>query len=146
MSKNHQLKSRNRNFKISFGLGTVIKDLHLNIQVSSTENTLTHRLLSDTDYKTEYTKKSVLFKDDLKKFLQYVNLKFQLTILTETYSNFDKQSLRLTDPATEEVILTVPLNQANHVAGPHGLWKVAIFTKDQFDATYNIKVNQYQLL
>ncbi|MVM93234.1 polysaccharide biosynthesis tyrosine autokinase, partial [Acinetobacter baumannii] len=40
---------------------------------------------------------------------------------------------------TEEVILTVPLNQANHVAGPHGLWKVAIFTKDQFDATYNIK-------
>ncbi|MFX9228036.1 tyrosine protein kinase, partial [Acinetobacter baumannii] len=53
--------------------------------------------------------------------------------------NFDKQSLRLTDPDTEEVILTVPLNQANHVAGPHGLWKVAIFTKDQFDATYNIK-------
>ncbi|MCY3284902.1 hypothetical protein ECD93_06490, partial [Acinetobacter baumannii] len=40
---------------------------------------------------------------------------------------------------TEEVILTVPLNQVNHVAGPHGLWKVAIFTKDQFDATYNIK-------
>ncbi|WP_228732152.1 hypothetical protein, partial [Acinetobacter baumannii] len=27
--------------------------------------------------------------------------------------NFDKQSLRLTDPNTEEVILTVPLNQAN---------------------------------
>ncbi|EOI7678751.1 polysaccharide biosynthesis tyrosine autokinase, partial [Acinetobacter baumannii] len=49
------------------------------------------------------------------------------------------QSLRLTDPVTEEVILTVPLNQVNHVAGPHGLWKVAIFTKDQFDATYNIK-------
>ncbi|MFW2710515.1 polysaccharide biosynthesis tyrosine autokinase, partial [Acinetobacter baumannii] len=47
--------------------------------------------------------------------------------------------LRLTDPVTEEVILTVPLNQVNHVAGPHGLWKVAIFTKDQFDATYNIK-------
>ncbi|WP_410544101.1 hypothetical protein, partial [Acinetobacter baumannii] len=44
--------------------------------------------------------------------------------------NFDKQSLRLTDPATEEVILTVPLNQANHITGPHGLWKVAIFTKD----------------
>ncbi|MFW2786749.1 polysaccharide biosynthesis tyrosine autokinase, partial [Acinetobacter baumannii] len=54
-------------------------------------------------------------------------------------TDFDKQSLRLTDPVTEEVILTVPLNQVNHVAGPHGLWKVAIFTKDQFDATYNIK-------
>ncbi|MFH4268492.1 tyrosine protein kinase, partial [Acinetobacter baumannii] len=53
--------------------------------------------------------------------------------------NFDKQSLRLTDPKTEEVILTVPLNQVNQVTGPHGVWKVAIFTKDQFDATYNIK-------
>ncbi|HBJ5813074.1 TPA: polysaccharide biosynthesis tyrosine autokinase [Acinetobacter baumannii] len=120
-------------------LGTVIKDLHLNIQVSSTENTLAHRLLSDTDYKTEYTKKSVLFKDDLKSFevrefevpAYYLDRNLLL--------NFDKQSLRLTDPDTEEVILTVPLNQANHVAGPHGLWKVAIFTKDQFDATYNIK-------
>ncbi|MFH4276321.1 tyrosine protein kinase, partial [Acinetobacter baumannii] len=53
--------------------------------------------------------------------------------------DFDKQSLRLTDPDTEEVILTVPLNQANSVTGPYGLWKVAIFTKDQFDSTYNIK-------
>lgn len=32
----------------------------------------------------------------------------------------------------------MPLNQVNRVAGPHGLWKVAIFTKEQFDATYNI--------
>ena len=57
-------------------LGSVIKDLHLNIQVSSTENTFTHRLLSDTDYKTEYAKKSVLFKDGL----QTTNLN-QLIIL-----------------------------------------------------------------
>ncbi|MCW1266952.1 polysaccharide biosynthesis tyrosine autokinase, partial [Acinetobacter baumannii] len=79
------------------------------------------------------------FKDDLKSFevrefevpAYYLDRNLLL--------NFDKQSLRLTDPDTEEVILTVPLNQANHVAGPHGLWKVAIFTKDQFDATYNIK-------
>jgi len=120
-------------------LGSVIKDLHLNIQISSTENTLTHRLLNDSEYKTEYTKKSVLFKDNSKSFevrefevpAYYLDRNLLL--------NFDKQSLRLTDPETEEVILTVPLNQANHVAGPHGLWKVAIFTKDQLDPTYNIK-------
>lgn len=120
-------------------LGSVIKDLHLNIQISSTENTLTHRLLNDSEYKTEYTKKSVLFKDNLKSFevrefevpAYYLDRNLLL--------NFDKQSLRLTDPETEEVILTVPLNQANHVAGPHGLWKIAIFTKDQLDPTYNIK-------
>ncbi|EPA6811282.1 polysaccharide biosynthesis tyrosine autokinase [Acinetobacter baumannii] len=120
-------------------LGSVIKDLHLNIQVSSTENTLTHRLLSDADYKTEYTTKSVIFKDGLKSFdiRQFEIPAYYLE--KNLLLDFDKQSLRLTDPVTEEVILTVPLNQVNHVAGPHGLWKVAIFTKDQFDATYNIK-------
>lgn len=46
--------------------------------------------------------------------------------------------MRLTDPTTEEVILNVPLNQLNQVTGPHGTWKIALFTKDQFDATYNI--------
>ncbi|NUF36671.1 polysaccharide biosynthesis tyrosine autokinase [Acinetobacter lactucae] len=119
-------------------LGSVIKDLHLDIQVSSTENTLTHRLLSDAEYKTEYTKKSVLFKDDLKSFeiREFEVPAFYLD--KNLLLNFDKQSLRLTDPETEEVLLTVSLNQANRVAGPHGLWKVAIFTKDQLDATYNI--------
>lgn len=120
-------------------LGSVIKDLHLNIQVSSTEKPLTHRLLSDADYKTEYTTKSVIFKDGLKSFdiRQFEIPAYYLD--KNLLLDFDKQSLRLTDPVTEEVILTVPLNQVNHVAGPHGLWKVAIFTKDQFDATYNIK-------
>ncbi|MDW7586483.1 polysaccharide biosynthesis tyrosine autokinase, partial [Acinetobacter baumannii] len=101
--------------------------------------TLTHRLLSDADYKTEYTTKSVIFKDGLKSFdiRQFEIPAYYLD--KNLLLDFDKQSLRLTDPVTEEVILTVPLNQVNHVAGPHGLWKVAIFTKDQFDATYNIK-------
>ncbi|WP_454700165.1 polysaccharide biosynthesis tyrosine autokinase [Acinetobacter calcoaceticus] len=120
-------------------LGSVIKDLHLNIQISSTENTLTHRLLNDSEYKTDYTKKSVLFKDGLKSF-EVRGFEVPAYYLDKNLLlNFDKQSLRLTDPETEEVILTVPLNQANHVAGPHGLWKIAIFTKDQFDPTYNIK-------
>ncbi|WP_151828260.1 polysaccharide biosynthesis tyrosine autokinase [Acinetobacter oleivorans] len=119
-------------------LGSVIKDLHLNVQISSTENTLIKRLLSATEYKTEYTKKSVLFKDDLKSFeirqfevpAYYLDKKLLL--------NFDKQSLHLTDPDTEQTILTLPLNQLNQVSGPHGIWKVSIFTKDQFDVTYNI--------
>lgn len=120
-------------------LGSVIKDLHLNIQISSTENTFTHRLLSDTDYKTEYTPKSVLFKDDLKSF-EIREFEVPAYYLDKNLLlNFDKQSVRLTDPETEEVLLTVPLNHANRVAGPHGPWKIAIFTKDQFDATYNIK-------
>ncbi|MBE2166040.1 polysaccharide biosynthesis tyrosine autokinase [Acinetobacter oleivorans] len=119
-------------------LGSVIKDLHLNIQVSSTENTLTHRLLSNSDYKTEYNKESVTFKDGLKSF-EIRQFEIPTYYLDRTlHLNFDKQSLRLTDPNTEQTILTVPLNQLNQVTGPHGTWKVSIFTKDQFDATYNI--------
>ncbi|QBC46031.1 tyrosine protein kinase [Acinetobacter baumannii] len=120
-------------------LGSVIKELHLDIHVSSTENTLTQRLLSDTEYKTEYTINSIIFKDGLRSFeirqfeipSYYLDKNLQL--------NFDKQSVRLTDPNTEQTILTVPLNQLNQVTGPHGTWKVAIFTKDQFNVNYNIK-------
>ncbi|MCG9512614.1 polysaccharide biosynthesis tyrosine autokinase [Acinetobacter pittii] len=119
-------------------LGSVIRDLHLNIRVSSTENTFTHRLLSNTEYKTEYNKNSVVFKDGLKSF-EIRQFEIPAYYLDKTlHLNFDKQSLRLTDPTTEEVILNVPLNQLNQVTGPHGTWKIALFTKDQFDATYNI--------
>lgn len=120
-------------------LGSVIKNLHLNIQISSTENTLTHRLLSDTEYKTEYNTKSVIFKDGLKSF-EIRQFEIPAYYLDKNLLlNFDKQSLRLTDPNTEQAVLTVPLNQLNQVTGPHGIWKIAIFTKDQFDATYNIR-------
>lgn len=119
-------------------LGSVIKDLHLNVQISSTEDTLTHRLLSDNDYKTEYNKQSVIFKDGLKSF-EIRQFDIPAYYLDKTlHLNFDKQSLSLLDPSTEETILTIPLNKSNQVVGPHGTWKVAIFTKDQFDATYNI--------
>ncbi len=119
-------------------LGSVIKNLHLNIRVSSTENTLTHRLLSDSNYKTEYKTQSVIFKDGLKSFeiRQFEVPAYYLD--KNLLLNFDKQSLRITDPSTEQNILTVPINQLSQVSGSHGTWKVAIFTKDQFDATYNI--------
>ncbi|TEU25773.1 polysaccharide biosynthesis tyrosine autokinase [Acinetobacter seifertii] len=119
-------------------LGSVIKDLNLDTRISSTENTVTHRLLSNVKYKTEYNNKSVLFKDGEKSFevRQFIVPAYYLD--KNLHLNFDKQSLRLTDPATEEVILTLPLNRINQVTGPHGVWKVSIFTKDQFDTTYNI--------
>lgn len=119
-------------------LGSVIKDLHLNIQISSTENTLTHRLLSDVEYKTEYNKQAVIFKDGFKSF-EIRQFEIPAYYLDKNlYLSFDKQSFRLTDPNTEQTILTLPLNQLNQVAGPHGTWKVAIFTRDQFNTTYNI--------
>jgi len=120
-------------------LGSVIKDLHLNIQVSSTENTFAHRLLSKDDYKTEYTKNAVIFNDGLKSF-EIRQFEVPSTYLDKNFLlSFDKQSLHLIDPVTEKVVLNVPLNKINQITGSKGTWKVAIFTKDQLDTTYNIK-------
>ncbi|USA46493.1 polysaccharide biosynthesis tyrosine autokinase [Acinetobacter sp. C26M] len=120
-------------------LGSVIKDLHLNIQVSSAENTLLKRLLNGSDYKTNYTKNSIIFNDGPKSF-EIRQLEVPAFYLDKNLLlNFDQQSVRLTDPVTEEVVLTAPLNQLNQIKGHKGTWKVGIFTKDQLGATYHIK-------
>lgn len=119
-------------------LGSVIKDLHLNIRVSSTENTFIHRIISKTDYSTNYTKQSVLFQDDDKKFdirkfdipTSYLDKNLLLT--------FNKNNFLLTDSETEETILSAPLNQYNQISNRYGSWKIAIFTADQFNSAFNI--------
>lgn len=120
-------------------LGSVINDLHLDLLISSTKDSFTHRLLNDTEYKTDYTKKSILFKDGLKSFeiRQFEVPAYYLD--KNLLLNFDKQSVLLTDPDTDEVILNIPLNRLNQVTGPHGIWKVSVFSKDQFEVAYNIK-------
>ncbi|ENW03371.1 polysaccharide biosynthesis tyrosine autokinase [Acinetobacter beijerinckii] len=120
-------------------LGSVIKELHLDVQISSPENTFTNRLISNTNYQTEYTKSSILFKDGNKSFdirqfeipTYYQNKEFTL--------KFEKESFHLINSSNEEIILTAPLNKINQVSSPHGLWKVAIFTTDQLDNVYKIK-------
>lgn len=80
----------------------------------------------------------MIFKDGLKSF-EIRQFEIPAYYLDKTLQlNFNKQSLRLTDPATEQTLLTVPLNQLNQVTGPQGIWKVSIFTKDKLDTTYNI--------
>ena len=49
-------------------LGSVIQALHLDLKVSSEEDTLRHRLLKKPHYTTEYNPKSVIFKDNTKQF------------------------------------------------------------------------------
>src|SRR5690606_39077150 len=49
-------------------LGSVIKNLNLNLKISETENSSFARLLSPHTYKTQYQAKSVLFQDDSKSF------------------------------------------------------------------------------
>ncbi|MFG0589513.1 polysaccharide biosynthesis tyrosine autokinase [Acinetobacter sp. YQ_14] len=120
-------------------LGSVIQALHLDINISSTEDTFSHRLFNKVDYSTEYTPKAVIFNDggksfDIKQFdvpNYYLDQKLSL--------NFKNNSFSLTDPKTDKVLLSAPLNQLNQVNTQDGFWKIAIFTKDTFDIDYSVQ-------
>ncbi len=120
-------------------LGSVIQALHLDINISTTEDTFSHRLFNKVDYSTEYTPKAVIFNDgeksfDIKQFdvpNYYLDQKLSL--------NFKNNSFSLTDPKTDKILLTAPLNQLNQVNTQDGFWKIAIFTKDTFNIDYSVQ-------
>ncbi|MDM1324935.1 polysaccharide biosynthesis tyrosine autokinase [Acinetobacter pseudolwoffii] len=120
-------------------LGEVINHLNLNIRISGTEDSFWNRLMAKHKYSTEYSKKSVLFKDnqnsfdvrqfDIPQYFQNKNL-----ILS-----FKEGKYSLTDEKTEQVVFSAPLNQISQSSSEYGLWKVGVFSQDSFDATYNIR-------
>ncbi|OEC84604.1 polysaccharide biosynthesis tyrosine autokinase [Acinetobacter sp. YK3] len=120
-------------------LGSVIQALHLDLSISSPEDTFTHRLFNKADYATEYGSKAVTFHDEEKAF-DIQQFEVPSYYLDKTLSlSFKDNNFSLTDLATEEVILTAPLNKLNQFSTHYGVWKIAIFTKDNFDTHYLIK-------
>lgn len=120
-------------------LGEVINHLNLNIRVSGTEDSFWNRLMANHEYATEYSEKSVLFKDnqnsfDIRQFdiPQYFQDK-------KLILSFEPGKYTLTDEKTEQVVFSAPLNQVSQSSSEYGLWKVAIFSQDSFDAAYNIE-------
>lgn len=120
-------------------LGEVINHLNLNIRVSGTEDSFWNRLMGNHEYATQYSQKSVLFKDnqnsfdirqfDIPQYFQDKNL-----ILS-----FEPGKYNLTDEETEQVVFSAPLNQVSQSSSKYGFWKVGIFSQDSFDAAYNIQ-------
>jgi len=120
-------------------LGSVIQALHLDLSISSPENTFSHRLFNKSDYATEYGAKAVIFHDQKKSFdIQ----KFEIPsyYLDKTLSvSFKNHNFSLTDPATDEILLTAPLNKLNQLSTKFGVWKIAIFSTDTFNTHYLVK-------
>lgn len=120
-------------------LGSVIKNLNLDLKISGTENSFFDRLLNPHDYQTQYQNKSVLFKDDAQSFevrkfevpADYLDKKLLL--------DFNANKFILTDAETQQVVFTGLTNQENHHSSEFGTWKVAIYTQDQLKDTYNIE-------
>ncbi|MGC3819489.1 polysaccharide biosynthesis tyrosine autokinase [Acinetobacter sp. G11] len=119
-------------------LGSVIKNLNLDLKISGTENSFFDRLLNPHDYQTQYHNKSVLFKDDAQSFDV---LKFEVPtdyLDKNLLLNFNGNKFTLTDPETEQVVFTGLINQESHLSSEVGTWKVAIYTQDQLKDSYNI--------
>lgn len=120
-------------------LGTVIDRLNLNIRIHGTEDSFWSRLLNKHEYDSEYSGKSVLFKDNQKSFdvrsFEIPNYYRDKSLLL----SFAEGQYRLTDLATEQVVFSAPLNQTSQLQSEYGLWKVGIYSQDSFDSTYLIQ-------
>lgn len=120
-------------------LGSVINQLNLDLVISGTEDSIWNRLLKNHNYDIQYTTKSVLFKDneqsfDVRQFDIPNYFKNKNLLLS-----FDDNKYNLTDAETNDIIFTAPLNQTSQIQSRYGLWKVAIYSKDLLDSTYNIQ-------
>lgn len=120
-------------------LGTVIDRLNLNIRIHGTEDSFWSRLLNKHEYDSEYSGKSVLFKDNQKSFdvrsFEIPDYYRDKSLLL----SFAEGQYRLTDSATEQVVFSAPLNQTSKLQSEYGLWKVGIYSQDSFDSTYLIQ-------
>lgn len=120
-------------------LGTVIDRLNLNIRISGTEDSFWNRLLNKHEYDSEYSGKSVLFKDNQKSF------DVRSFEIPDYYRDknlilsFSQGKFNLTDEETEQVVFSAPLNQLSQLQSEYGLWKVGIYSQDSFDSTYLIQ-------
>ncbi|ENW87894.1 MULTISPECIES: polysaccharide biosynthesis tyrosine autokinase [Acinetobacter] len=120
-------------------LGTVIDRLNLNIRIHGTEDSFWSRLLNKHEYDSEYSGKSVLFKDNQKSF------DVRSFEIPDDYRDknlllrFSQGKFSLTDEETEQVVFSAPLNQTSQLQSEYGLWKVGIYSQDSFDSTYLIQ-------
>ncbi|WP_168405695.1 polysaccharide biosynthesis tyrosine autokinase [Acinetobacter indicus] len=120
-------------------LGTVIDRLNLNIRIHGTEDSFWSRLLNKHEYDSEYSTKSVLFKDNQKSFdvrtFDIPNYYHDKNLIL----SFTQGQYHLTDEETEQVVFSAPLNQTSQLQSEYGLWKVGIYSQDSFEATYTIE-------
>lgn len=120
-------------------LGSVIQALHLDLNISSTEDTLRNRLLKKPHFMTEYNSKSVIFKDNTKQFEvrdflipnQFIDKGLNLT--------FKNRDFFLVNPQNDQIIFTGIINQSNSIQNKYGSWKISVFTKDTLTSAYRIQ-------
>ena len=120
-------------------LGQVIQQLHLDLSISSTDDTTFHRLLNQDTFQTEYQPQAVTFYNNEQSFqvrkfdvpAEYLNQPLLLS--------FEDQLFTLTDQKTDEVVFKGSLNQLNQGRSSSGTWNIGIFSRDSLNSTYNVR-------
>lgn len=120
-------------------LGQVIQQLHLDFSISSTDDTIFHRLLNQDTFQTEYFPQAVTFYNNEQSFqvrkfevpAEYLNQPLLLS--------FEGQLFTLTDQKTDEVVFKGSLNQLNQGRSSSGIWNIGIFSRDSLNSTYNVQ-------
>ena len=120
-------------------LGTVIDRLHLDLKISATDDSFWNRLSKRHQYDVVYSQQSVRFKDNQKSFdIREFDIpsvfKDKALLLSFKQGNYS-----LTNSATDQVVFSAPLNQSSTLQSEYGLWKVAIYSQDQFDRRYMLQ-------
>lgn len=120
-------------------LGQVIQQLHLDLSISSTDDTTFYRLLNQDTFQTEYLPQAVTFYNNEQSFqvrkfevpAEYLNQPLLLS--------FEGQLFTLIDQKTDEVVFKGSLNQLNQGRSSSGIWNIGIFSRDSLNSTYNVQ-------
>lgn len=109
-------------------VGTTIEKLNLDISIQPKNNSVFQRLISVSNFETQYSSRGVSVENDTDRFdiqqftvpNKYLNSALLLTLT-------DNKEITLTDLDKEEVVFKGKLNQNNILSTRDGLWKVTIF-------------------
>lgn len=118
-------------------LGSVIEQLHLDVLVSSPENTLMNRIMHQPQYSTQYSAEEVRFFDQDKSFAikhlsvpaDYLNQQLLLSIQNDEFT--------VKVPKTGEVLSKGTLNQPINL-DEENAWKISIHATDKIYGDYFI--------
>ena len=120
-------------------LGSTIKDLNLDIQVTPKDDSIFQRLISTPDFTTQYSSRGVLINNDSDQFdiqsfivpQKFLNRSLSLNIQ-------DNKTFTLTDIDEEKIVFKGKLNQNNILSSAEGLWKITIFNSGSLKHDYII--------
>lgn len=109
-------------------LGSTIKKLNLDIEVSSPNNSFLDRLFSQSNFQVTYTPRGIHIETyadqfDIEEFL--IPQKFLNRNLV--FKAKDRNFL-IVDPSTDKVLFEGKFNQNNILSSSDGLWKITIFS------------------